>query len=219
MTTTLNITVPSGWTRLDLDGNRDKAIEEAVEKAFASADRDSSAIAKHWMRSRLHAAATAPAEAQADVISLMYPSAPVAGVVLPMSAQVMRLHDGVLTGDPARVLAGIAAGDTSATPMTLQTGLILRTHSVRDVAEQWSAEIEDAPLDADAREGMEAAAERLPALRVQYMIPGHEGSAWHIAAFSAMLGDTSAEGQGGLAELYLELCDAFILSAVVREDA
>lgn len=213
MTSTLSIAVPDGWTRVPLDGDREAAIEAAVDEAFASADRDSSAVAKHWMRQRLRDAATAPPDSHADVVGLLYPSAPVAGVVLPMSAQVLRLHDGVLAGDPPRILAGIAASDSTAVPMALVSGLALRTHSVRDLADDWEREFSQAPLEDSDLESMGSPTEPMPALRVEYMIPGHGGSAWHIVAFTAMVGGD----EEGLVDMYLQLCDAFVQSATLKE--
>jgi hypothetical protein len=71
-----------------------------------------------------------------------------------------------------------------------------------------------APLPEDIRQGSLEEPRRLPCLRVRYTLPPLRAEHWHVISFTALLG---AEEEG-FAQLYLDLCDAFV-SATQWEEA
>lgn len=205
-------TAPAGWRALDLTRDPEAAIDAAVAEAFSGRDRDSSATEKHWMRQRLRAATSAPDEVGATVVAAMYPTRAVAGEVLPVSGTVLRYEPGVMPqdDDAMRALAALASRDSTARPVPAAGALGLRTHSLRDLSAAFTAEIESAPLGAEDRAQItNAAPERLMALRAHYAVPPGLSSHWHGVVLTAMI----PAHESAVAELFLELFDAFVEAA------
>lgn len=214
MTATVSIAMPGGWRLISAGADRDAQIGAAVEAAYAKADRDSSAVAKHWMRTRLTAAFTAPEDVDAEVVAVAYPEKPVGGVLLPVSATVLRLGQRTHTQDEAmRALALMSTQVPQAKIMETPLGIALRTHAVRDATELFAQEVEDAPIDGAERAAIREAVDSVPSLRARYVLPSGDGAPWHALAFSAMLG---AEDEA-LTVHYLELFDAFVQTLSRRE--
>lgn len=214
--TVLALTLPAGWRAVDLSRDRDSAIAAAVDHAFTRADRDSSAAAKHWMRQRLIAASTVPADGGAEVVSLLYPERATAGIVLPVTAQVLLLSETALpvAEEPMKVLAALATRDDTSKPVPGAGGLALRTHAARDIRDAFVAEVDTAPLSPEERASIEAATPRtMHALRVSYVLPPARGGTWHAVVFSALL----AEPSPAVADVVMALCDAFVEAARWRD--
>ena len=184
------------------------AVSRAVDEMFAGHDRDSSAVNKHWMRERLTRAVVTPEELDAEAVLFAFPQRAEAGVVLPVSATILR--SGALATplgeDPMKALAGIAAHDSSARTMEVLGGVALRTHEVREGAPAFKAEVDEAPTPQAHRAGVRAEVEPVPRVRVRYTLPAGRGRPWTLVVFSALLGDHEPQ----LQELYLGLFDAFV---------
>lgn len=208
-------TVPSSWRVVTPGGDAAAAVARAVDEMFAGHDRDSSAVTKHWMRERLTRAVTQPADVDAEVVLFAFPQRPEAGVVLPVSATVLRSQAlAVPEGDdPMRVLAGLAAREATSTTLEVLGSLALRTHEVRDAARAFGAEVDEAPVTAEERAQLHAEATSVPLLRVRYMLPANPGRPWHLVVFTALLGSP----EPALVDLYLGLFDAFVQA--MREEA
>jgi hypothetical protein len=186
--------------------DRDSQIAAAVDAVFARADRDSSAAQKHWMRQRLERALDGTDEAGGHVVSVAFPTAPVAGAILPVTATVLGLDmESDSMEDAMKALAAVAAADPTAKPMPTPAGLALRTHRVADVKEAFDAEVAEAPVSREEREEISAASSSLPMLRARYLVPASGDKRWHAVAFSATLGTEEPE----LVDTFLELFDAF----------
>ena len=175
---------------------------------FADHDRDSSAVNKHWMRERLTRAIATPDEVNAEVVLFAFPQRAEAGVVLPVSATILR-SAALATPpgeDPMKSLAGIASHDSSARTLEVLGGVALRTHEVREGAPAFKAEVDDAPITETERAQLHAETESIPMLRVRYTLPATPGRPWTLVVFTALLGDPEPQ----LQELYLGLFDAFV---------
>ncbi|WP_297082940.1 hypothetical protein [uncultured Demequina sp.] len=211
---TVSFAAPRGWTAVTLGEDRAQAIDAAVDALASTAHPDADGAAQRWLRERLVAATEVPPGARCDVVGLLVASAPVAGVTLPLSAQILRLHDGVMAGDPWHDLALLAAQDASATPVVVGGAVSLRTHAVGDVASAVRDEVEVAAIGARDRAAILDGLAEVPSLRVRYYLPGLHGTPWHVVAFTALLGRDDVE----LRTLYLDLCDTFMQSMRVAPD-
>jgi len=206
MSWTLAMTAPGKWRSVSAGEDRDAEIAAAIDEVFAKADRDSSAVDKHWMKQRLEGALDGVSEAGARVVSVAFPTQPVGGVVLPVTATVLALETSSETMEDAlKALAAVAAGDPSAQPIPTNAGLALRTHRVSDVKESFDAEVEHAPLEPELRREIQAASSAVPMLRARYLFPAAGARQWHAVSFSATL----ATDEPDLVTTYLELFDAF----------
>ncbi len=206
--------VPAGWRRVEAGPNQEASIREAVDAAYRDADRDSSAVAKHWMRERLREALTAPEELDSEVVAVAYPERPAAGMMLPVSATVLRMSLSTNSVDDAmKALARMSAGEPDAHVQQTPVGLVLRSYSVRDVKQAFDVQVDGAPIQESEKLAIAAASEAMPSLRVRYVIPSTSGDSWYAVAFSAMLGSDEPE----LVGVYLELFDAFVGSLEWRD--
>jgi hypothetical protein len=207
--------MPGGWRFIESGPGRDGDIDRAVDAAYASADRDSSAVAKHWMKAKLRSAFTAPDDVDSEVVAVAYPERTVAGMLLPVSATVIRL---ALTSDSQedamRMLALLSTEEPGATIVATELGVVLRSHTIRDLSGSLVAEVEQAPVDEAERAAIVEAVDKVPTLRARYVVPASDGGRWHAVAFTAMLGSDDE----ALANHYLELFDAFI-QTLSRKDA
>jgi len=186
--------------------DREAQIAAAVEEAYRRADRDSSAVQKHWMRQRLERALDGSDDAGGRVVSVAFPTAPVAGAVLPVTATVLGLDVESESMESAmKALAAVAAADPTAKPMPTPAGLALRTHRVADVKEAFDAEVAEAPVSPEERVAIVEASSTMPMLRARYLVPASGDKYWHAVAFSATLGTEEPD----LVETFLELFDAF----------
>ncbi len=207
MNASLTLIVPAGWRRIESGLNQEASIAEAVDAAYRNADRDSSAVAKHWMRERLREALTSPPDVDSEVVAVAYPERPAAGMMLPVSVTVLKLKIKTDSVEEAmKALAMMAAREPDAKPIETPVGLVLRSHSVRDIKEAFDAEVEGAPIKDDEKTAIAAASDAIPSLRARYIVPSGSGDAWHAVAFTAMLGADEPELPG----VYLELFDAFV---------
>jgi len=211
----VTVQAPPGWTAVSIGTDRMGAIEAAVDQMTAGLDRDSDAVSRHWLRDRLVSASETPPGARCELVGLLISSSPVAGVTLPVSAQILRLDDGVMSNEPMRDLAVLAAQDPSAKPLTVGGGLVLRTHEVRDMVDAVRTEVDRADVGDQDRAAILDGLATVPSVRVQYYLPGIEQTPWHIIAFTALLGADDPE----LVDLYMELSDALIQSMRVEPDS
>ncbi len=204
MSASLTMTTPRGWRLIESGPGQEDQITEAVNEAFATAPRDSAAIDKHWMRERLRDS-FAPVE-DAEVVAIAYPTKPMAGQPLPVSATVLRLSTRTAGVDDAMAsLARLSTADSSSKLMTAPAGLILRNHAVRDTTDAFAHTVSEAPVSAGDREQILASTTTVRTLRARYVVPSTDGTPWHCLAFSAVLGTD----EQALVDVYLELCDAF----------
>lgn len=208
MSTTAIFSVPTSWQVVVPGDDPQAAVARAVDELFAGKDRDSSAVNKHWMRERLTRAVAMPEGVDATIVLFAFPKRPEAGVVLPVSATIVRTAGPELDedADPLKALAALAANDPTAQPMPVLSTLALRTHEVREGAEAFAHELSEAPVSTDERAAIAAQAESVPILRARYIIPATGGRPWHHVEFSALLGDPDPD----LHDLYLGLFDAFM---------
>jgi hypothetical protein len=208
MTMTATFSVPSSWQVVVPGNDPQAAVARAVEELFAGHDRDSAAVNKHWMRERLTRAVEMPRGVDAEVVLFAFPKRPEAGVVLPVSATVVRTASPLLDADddPLKALAVLSAHESTAHPLPVLNTVALRTHEVREGAAAFAAEVEAAPVSEQDKEQLAREAQSVPMLRVRYTIPAMPGHPWHLVEFSALLG----EMETGLEELYLGLFDAFV---------
>jgi len=214
MTWTLSMVAPGKWRSVSAGADRDAEIAAAVDEVFASADRDSSAADKHWMRQRLAGALDGVGEAGGRVVSVAFPTQPVGGTVLPVTATVLALETSSETMEDAlKALAAVAAADPSAKPLPTSAGLALRTHRVSDVKESFDAEVEQAPIEPEMRREIQAASSAMPMLRARYLFPAAGAKQWHAVSFSATLGTDEPD----LVTTYLELFDAFAETVTWKE--
>ena len=215
MSITAAFSVPSSWQVVAPGSDPEASVARAVEELFVGHDRDSAAVDKHWMRERLTRAVAMPQGVDAEVLLFAFPRRPEAGVVLPVSATVVRAAGPPLAADddPLKVLAVMAARDATAHPLPVLDTLALRTHEVREGAAAFAAEVEAAPVSGEDKEQLAREAESVPMLRVRYTIPALPGHPWHLVEFSALL----VEPHPDLQELYLGLFDAFVQAMRVVE--
>jgi len=201
-------TVPSSWTVVEPGADPDAAIARAVDEVFATKDRDSNALARHWMRQRLGAAIASPEHTGAEVVLVAFPHQAHGSVVLPVSATMVRIPSPLTSprDDPMRVLAAIAARDPSAQTVPVLRTVALRTHRVCEAAEAVHSELRASALEEPVQRDIGARLTHVPMLRARYVIPGMGRGAWYVVDFSALLGTDNS----GLSELYLGLFDAFI---------
>jgi len=215
MTWVLTMAAPGEWRTVMVGEDRDAQVSAAVEEVFRRADRDSSAAQKHWMRQRLERALDGADDAGGRVVSVAFPTALVAGVVLPVTATVLGLEVESDSMESAmKALAAVAAADPTAKPMSTPAGLALRTHRTTDVKEAFDAEVAEAPVSPDERDAIRAASSTMPMLRARYLVPTSGERRWHAVAFSATLGTE----EPGLVENFLELFDAFAETLEWRQD-
>jgi len=206
MTWVLTMAAPGQWRTVMTGEDREAQIAAAVEEAYRRADRDSSAVQKHWMRQRLERALDGSDDAGGRVVSVAFPTAPVAGAVLPVTATVLGLDVESESMESAmKALAAVAAADPTAKPMPTPAGLALRTHRVADVKEAFDAEVAEAPVSPEERVAIVEASSTMPMLRARYLVPASGDKYWHAVAFSATLGTEEPD----LVETFLELFDAF----------
>lgn len=207
---------PGEWRTIHAGPGRDDEIREAANAAFAGADRDSAAVDKHWMRERLTRAFDAGDDATAEVVTVLYPERTVAGVVLPVTATVLRLNATADSMEAAmKSLALAASRDPSSQVVVTDAGVTMRTHAVVNLRRGFDDEVDAAPVSPEDRAAIKAAAGPLPSLRVRYLLPGVAGASWHALAFSAMLGTD----EPGLVDIYLSLCDALATTAKWRTES
>lgn len=216
MSWTLTMAAPGQWRAVSAGPDRESEVAAAVDAVFARADRDSSAVDKHWMRQRLERSLDGVDEAGGRVVAVAFPTAPVAGTVLPVTATVLALDTTSETMEDAlKALAAVAAGDATAKPVATSAGLALRTHRITDVKASFDAEVDEAPLEPDVKRSIQDASTAMPMLRARYLIPAAGARQWHAVAFSATLGTDEPE----LADEYLELFDAFAETVSWKEEA
>ena len=126
---------------------------------------------------------------------------------LPVTATLLRLHHSPSdVREPLAALAELAAADPTARPVPAGSAVAVRTHEVRDISEDFSAVVNDAPIEAAAQAQLARESACLPLLRARYLLASDDASSWHIVVFSAVLGTRDAP----LLEIYLELFDAFV---------
>lgn len=208
MRTTALFSVPTSWQVVVPGTDPEAAVARAVDELFSGHDRDSSAVSKHWMRERLTRAVAMPDGVDAQIVLFAFPQRPEAGVVLPVSATIVRtagppLDEGT---DPLKALAALAVRDPSARPVPVLHAISLRTHEVREGAQAFAAEVAEAPISPQDKAALAAEAESVPLLRVRYVVPATTGHPWHHIEFSALLGDPNP----ALQDMYLGLFDAFV---------
>jgi hypothetical protein len=208
MTITAAFSVPSSWQVVVPGPDPEAAVARAVEELFVGQDRDSAALNKHWMREGLTRAVTMLRDVDTVVLLFAFPKRPEEGVVLPVSATVVRTAGPLLDAgdDPLKALAVLSAHDSTAQPLPVLNTVALRTHEVREGAAAFAAEVEAAPIAEQDKEQLAREAQSVPMLRVRYTIPAMPGHPWHLVEFSALLGETET----GLEGLYLGLFDAFV---------
>lgn len=216
MTESVTIALPAGWRKIDAGPNEDSDIAQAVEGAFAGADRDSSAVRKHWMRERLKSSLHPSGDVEAEVVSVLYPERTAGGVPLPVSATILRLD---LVSDDAeaamRTVALLVSEDKDAALLETPAGVLVRTQQVRDVREAFDQVVDEAPLSEDEKAEVHATGAELPTLRVRYVLPAPPGKRWHALAFSAVLGSDEPELVGN----FIELFDAFAMTMTPKAAA
>lgn len=211
----LTMAAPGKWRTVMAGEDREAQVSAAVDEVFERADRDSAAVQKHWMRQRLDRALDGAEDAGGSVVSVAFPTAPVAGVVLPVTATVLALEVESDSMESAmKALAAVAAADPTAKPMSTPAGLVLRTHRTTDVKQAFDAEVAEAPVSPAERDAIGAASSSMPMLRARYIVPAAGEKQWHAVAFSATLGTE----EPGLVETFLELFDAFAETLDWRQD-
>lgn len=206
MTQSLTVALPAGWRKIDAGPSEDAEIAQAVDEAFAGADRDSSAVQKHWMRQRLKSSLHPDGEVDAEVVSILYPEKATGGVPLPVSATILRL--GLVSDDAEaamRTVALLMSEDKNAALLETPAGIVVRTQQVRDVRQAFDQIVDEAPLTEAERTQVHETGAGLPTLRVRYVLPAAPGAHWHAIAFSAVLGSDEPE----LIDQYIKLFDAF----------
>jgi len=215
MTWVLTMAAPGQWRTVTAGEGREEQVSAAVDEVFRRVDRDSAAAQKHWMRERLVRALDGADEAGGRVVSVAFPTAPVAGAVLPVTATVLGLEVESDSMESAmKALAAVAAADATAKPMSTPAGLALRTHRVTDVKQAFDAEVAEAPVSPEERIAIAEASSAMPMLRARYLVPASGDKQWHAVAFSATLGTDEPE----LVETFLELFDAFAETLEWRQE-
>ncbi len=204
----MSFSVPSSWQVVVPGEDPQTAVARAVDELFAGHDRDSAAVNKHWMRERLTRAVVMPEGVDAQVLLFAFPKRPEAGVVLPVSAAIVRAAGpGIEPGtDPLKALAALAVSDPSAQAVPVLHTVALRTHEVREGARAFASEVGEAPVSEEDKTALGIEGESIPLLRARYIIPATAGHRWHHVEFTALLGEPIP----ALQDLYLGLFDAFV---------
>lgn len=207
MTASVTLTMPGGWRFIEAGTDRDQAIDDAVDAAYAKADRDSSAVAKHWLKNKLRQSFEVPEGSDSEVVAVAYPERPMGGVLLPASAAILKLSTSAQSQQEAMTkLALLAAQEQGASIIATDVGVVLRSYALRDAAEALAQQVAEAPIEAADRGAIAAAIDEVPTVRARYVVPSGDGEPWHAVVFSALIGDGGEE----LALHYVELFDAFI---------
>lgn len=207
---------PRGWRTIRNGPDRDADIDRALDAAFMRADCDSSAVGRHWLRERLMHALNSAEDGHAEVVSIAFPEQATGGVLMPVTATVLRLATVSGSAQEAmRALAALACQDGTSQVMPTLAGLALRTHRVHDARDSFAEEVASAPIAQQERVQILADPAPVAVLRARYLLPGSQGRSWHAIAFTATLGIHEDD----LVGVYLDLWDAFVGSLEWREDA
>ncbi|PFG40909.1 hypothetical protein ATJ97_3451 [Georgenia soli] len=133
-----SVSVPPGWTRLEIDGDTDAQLQALVDHLTAAVPRDSAPAVRHHVEQQLRALVT---DAQnRGAVDLLVPVERVDGLTIPASVMATVVdvpeagasHEDVLVAMVAR-----GAGE----PVAVGDAVAVRSVTSRDVTAQLGAEV------------------------------------------------------------------------------
>lgn len=180
----LDMAVPPGWHRIDTRGDRKSELDAAVARVTEGIDRDSAPALREKIRRKLAALLDEmDVEADNSVLSLLFPVARTAGIVLPVTVALATIPAPDASRPPIEVLVGASLSNPTAQPVPVADTVALRTHSIRTLGPQATEQVADL-ADGDAG-GVSIEAF---SLRTQYVFGWNEPTPeWYAVQCSAVL--------------------------------